>query len=183
MNEQVAVQDNAVSLEFCNDVVKLMGKGGIATVGADIVNSNVRRSNVTFLDNMLDHWQIYSPLIELVSAVNKQFYGFSLDAPEPFQVTRYDSSNQGHYEPHKDSSMPDENGKERKLSIVVQLSSPESYEGGQLNFPNIETFSPEMVMQQGTAIIFPSYLLHGVTPVTEGTRHSLVGWFNGPKFK
>lgn len=183
MNEQIAVQDNAVSLEFCNHVVDMMGKGGVATVGENLVNSKVRRSNVTFLNNLLDHWSVYRPLIDLVDSVNKQFYEFSLDFPEPFQITRYDSSNQGHYTPHKDSSVPDEGGRERKLSIVLQLSPPESYEGGHLNFPNIETYQPEMVMQQGTAVIFPSYLLHGVTPVTQGTRHSLVGWFSGPKFR
>ena len=36
---------------------------------------------------------------------------------------------------------------------------------------------------QGTIIIFPSMLQHRVTPVTNGTRYSLVQWFSGPNFK
>ena len=35
---------------------------------------------------------------------------------------------------------------------------------------------------KGTIIVFPSMLLHKVTPVTKGIRHSLVQWFSGPDF-
>jgi PKHD-type hydroxylase len=38
------------------------------------------------------------------------------------------------------------------------------------------------VRQIGTAVIFPSHLYHRVTPVTAGTRRSLVAWFVGPPF-
>ena len=40
-----------------------------------------------------------------------------------------------------------------------------------------------MSRKQGTAIAFPSYVLHGVKPVTTGTRYSLVAWITGPEFK
>jgi len=29
-------------------------------------------------------------------------------------------------------------------------------------------------------IVFPSHVLHRVTPVTRGVRRSLVGWIGGP---
>lgn len=62
----------------------------------------------------------------------------------------------------------------RKLSISVQLSDPDEYEGGELQFminQNIFTATKE----KGTAIIFPSFGLHRVTPVTKGVRKSIVG--------
>jgi PKHD-type hydroxylase len=31
--------------------------------------------------------------------------------------------------------------------------------------------------------LFPSFVLHRVTPVTKGTRYSLVAWVSGPPFK
>ena len=34
-----------------------------------------------------------------------------------------------------------------------------------------------------SVLLFPSYLLHRVKPVTKGTRRSLVLWISGPKFK
>jgi PKHD-type hydroxylase len=36
---------------------------------------------------------------------------------------------------------------------------------------------------QGTLIIFPSYVLHEVMPVTKGERNSLVTWVTGKQFK
>ena len=63
----------------------------------------------------------------------------------------------------------------RKLSISVQLSRSEDYEGGELQF---KVGSDEIVATQdpGSVIIFPSYIRHRVTPVTSGVRHSLVQW-------
>ena len=40
----------------------------------------------------------------------------------------------------------------------------------------------EGVFKQGTIIVFPSILLHTITPITQGTRYSLVQWFSGPDF-
>jgi PKHD-type hydroxylase len=37
--------------------------------------------------------------------------------------------------------------------------------------------------EKGTVIMFPSYLLHRVTPVTKGVRKSLVLWVGGTTFR
>jgi hypothetical protein len=71
----------------------------------------------------------------------------------------------------------------RKLSISVQLSDPEEYEGGQLQFlgSNGSTFfAPK---QKGTVIIFDSRISHRVRRVTKGVRKSLVGWVIGPRWR
>ena len=39
------------------------------------------------------------------------------------------------------------------------------------------------LIEKGMITFFPSWLIHDVTPVTQGTRYSLVGWVNGPNFK
>jgi PKHD-type hydroxylase len=36
---------------------------------------------------------------------------------------------------------------------------------------------------RGTVTMFPSYLLHRVTPVTSGERYSLTIWAHGPAFR
>jgi PKHD-type hydroxylase len=70
----------------------------------------------------------------------------------------------------------------RKLSLVLQLSDPSEYEGGNLQ---VKTSSePQTVKKQrGFIAAFPSYVLHQVTPVTKGNRQSLVAWVSGPQFK
>ena len=77
----------------------------------------------------------------------------------------------------------------RKLSLTINLNMPGEYEGGNLKFD----FGPHAsgkrfhecteIRPQGSIIIFPSYVYHQVTPVTRGTRYSLVLWTLGQPFK
>ena len=80
-------------------------------------------------------------------------------------------------------------GKIRKLSTTINLNSPGDYEGGNLKFD----FGPHTkgeryheaveIRPQGSMIVFPSFIHHQVTPVTVGTRYSLVLWSLGKPFK
>jgi PKHD-type hydroxylase len=73
-------------------------------------------------------------------------------------------------------------GVSRKLSIVVQLTDPKDYKGGELQL--FEGGDPIVITkQQGMVTLFPSYMLHQVTPVTKGMRHTLVAWIGGKNFK
>jgi PKHD-type hydroxylase len=69
----------------------------------------------------------------------------------------------------------------RKLSVSVQLSDPGEYDGGDLEFQGLSSI--QNLRGRGTAIMFPSFLSHRVTPVTRGTRYSLVAWASGPAFR
>jgi PKHD-type hydroxylase len=69
----------------------------------------------------------------------------------------------------------------RKLSMVIQLSEP-LYTGGTLDLEN-DPLPPGVFARKGSAIFFPSFNWHRVTPVTAGVRYSLVCWFMGPPFR
>ena len=71
---------------------------------------------------------------------------------------------------HKDADI----NNNRMLSVSVQLSDPNTYEGGDLQ---IKDFLAERA--RGTILVFNSNLLHRVLPVTSGVRYSLVQWFSG----
>jgi PKHD-type hydroxylase len=91
--------------------------------------------------------------------------------------------------PEKYTTDPLMIGKVRKLSLTLNLNSPGDYEGGNLKFDygfhsDGEQFHEcEEIRPQGSVIIFPSFLDHCVTPVTAGTRYSLVLWSLGQPFK
>lgn len=71
----------------------------------------------------------------------------------------------------------------RKLSFVLQLSDPKTYEGGNLQLLD-ESGKPYFApRKQGTMILFDSRTQHRVLKVTKGTRKSLVGWTVGPRWK
>mgnify|MGYP003677217951 FL=1 len=70
----------------------------------------------------------------------------------------------------------------RKLSLSIQLTDPKEYEGGELYIYEGDK-GEKMKQGQGDLILFPSYMLHEVKPVTKGERNSLVCWVTGKQFK
>ena len=80
-------------------------------------------------------------------------------------------------------------GKTRKLSMTINLTDPTTYKGGRMQFEFPKVSKEPVVREcvparaQGSVIVFPSFILHRVTPVTEGTRYSLVAWFLGEPFR
>ena len=75
--------------------------------------------------------------------------------------------------------------KVRKISMTVNLTDPKNYAGGNLKFDlgahaGKKRFKVcEEIRPTGSIIIFPSFTYHCVTPVTRGTRYSLVLWSLG----
>ena len=70
----------------------------------------------------------------------------------------------------------------RKITFLINLSDPAEYEGGQIEFLNIDV-DPQIINEQGFCLIFPSYIPYRITPVTKGTKHLLVGHVHGALFK
>jgi PKHD-type hydroxylase len=74
--------------------------------------------------------------------------------------------------------------------MVVQLSDPDEYEGGALEFFGLDGDETDAaadrrtkMRQRGTVVTFPAFEYHRVTPLTAGTRRSLVCWVGGPPFR
>lgn len=153
-----------------------------ATVGNNRgggVNNSIRRSQVSWLKNTPDTVWLFDKLANVVSQLNADYFRFDLTGfGEQLQLTNYDQSENGMYGWHLDYG-----GKvSRKLSLTVQLTDPSEYEGGNLQI--MTTGNPVSVRKQrGLITAFPSYILHQVTPVTQGSRQSLVAWISGPAFK
>ena len=113
-------------------------------------------------------------LLKCVMQANTQFQ-FEIDSFEGFQLAQYGMGQ--HYDWHKD--LGGGVAGHRKLSMSVQLSSPHDYNGGDLEFWFGKDHSHKAPRDQGGVIVFPSWELHRVTPVTGGTRWSLVTWSSG----
>ncbi len=141
----------------------------------------LRRADLVWTDDLPELGWVMDRLIDLVREANRSF-GFDLDAmSESPQVARYGAERQGHFGWHADIGAGAVAAR-RKLTLVAQLSDPGDYEGGALELqPGTSkvTAAPE----KGSATAFPSFVLHRVTPVTAGERHSLAIWAHGPAFR
>jgi len=71
----------------------------------------------------------------------------------------------------------------RELSVIVQLSAADEYEGVALRFRDIPDALPEEARAQGAMVAFPSVLYHPVEPATVGMHRSLVGWYSAPPWR
>ena len=123
---------------------------------------------------------VYATLADVIRKVNNENFQFDLTHLTALQFTVYHGSNHSNYQKHSDLGRQFPN---RKLSFSVQLSDDSEYVGGDLRFHYIKNQPEVAPRKKGKIIFFPSWVVHDVTPVTQGTRRSLVGWVNGPNFK
>ena len=140
-------------------------------------DSSLRRSQISWLrdDRLKDKLWTY------VTEANQRYFDLELDGQADIQFTCYDSTESGHYDWHQDVNFASQDTQDRKISLTIQLSASDAYEGGDFEFEDIITTAD--FRAKGTMILFPSYLRHRVMPVTSGTRYSLVAWFFGPRWR
>jgi len=93
------------------------------------------------------------------------------------QYSIYRGSEGGKYTWHCDQETPYADGTRRELSFTLLLETPE--EGGLFEWKDESMSVRSVSMNRGDLIVFPSFVQHQVTPVTKGTRISLVSWYLG----
>ena len=161
-----------------------------------------RKSDIVWMN---DRW-IYKEIHPYIHDANRLAgWNFDWDWSESCQFTKYgvgqyygwhcDSWDQPYSRPQNaDGTWPMDHGKIRKLSVTISLCDPSEYVGGNLEFDFRNSMDTEWkkgkttkecveIRPRGSIIVFPSFVWHRVTPVTKGTRYSLVIWNLGYPFR
>jgi len=149
--------------------------------GDNQLDKSYRESKIRWVYNDFETQQM---LLRFVNEANAT--AFNVDIQQEMfemQFSEYHSSYKGKYDWHHDVNWENTKNFDRKLSVVVQLSDPDNYQGGLFQFNEIETPKEEDWKNQGSVLVFPSYFTHRVTEVTEGVRYSLVSWVRGPRWR
>jgi len=141
-----------------------------------------------------EQWAIDLVWPYMLEANENAGWNYDITAVESMQITKYKPGS--FYAWHRDGpsdclsvyNMPDNkfmHGKVRKLSMTILLNG--NYQGGEFQFSHYNKLDNKIetpdFKNAGSVIVFPSWIEHQVTPVTKGTRYSLVAWFVGPPFK
>lgn len=143
-------------------------------------NAQIRRSQIVMLGTEQRYAWLYDRIWSAAQECNRLFFCVEIAGVEAnIQLARYDSSDRGFYNWHTDFAgiRP-----LRKLSISIQLSRAEDYDGGDLEL-QYGTEPQKLDKTRGAFIVFPSFMLHRVQPVTRGTRWSLVAWIHGKRWR
>ena len=189
-------QKAALPADFCAKVIELGEKLPVRT-GDSLGFGQGARDDVKirstergFFPRGAEYDWIYQHVLQFVNAANKRYWNFRIGQTESFQFGVYHPGQFYSWhvdqfpEPYKEPSSVA--GLTRKLSITVQLTDGSDYEGGDFEFR--EPCDPDKIERVdgtralGSVIVFPSFVMHRVLPVTKGIRRSLVGWILGPPF-
>lgn len=173
----------SLSQDVCDLIIKEGSKLQAAEASINEDNTKdekMRKGLISFFPE--NNW-IEKLVIDYVGAANIEAeWKFNVTGKERLQFANYHKG--AFYDWHRDCDITSD--LYRKLSVTVQLSDPKDYDGGELQFKNywgsMQLVTPKDMLKSGTVIVFPSSIMHRVTPITRGTRYSLVQWYNGPDF-
>lgn len=155
---------------------------------ATAADTGLRRSRVTWIPPEGATAWLFERLAAVVERANRQ-WGFELTGfGEDLQLTTYDEPG-AFYTWHQDGL--DADVATRKLAVVVQLTDPDDYDGADLElFEVVADLDDDERAEwtagcraKGTAVVFPAFEYHRVTPLRAGVRRSLVAWVSGPPFR
>jgi PKHD-type hydroxylase len=178
-------EDNFLNAEECQFLIRF-GKSlpmqqGVVSVAYNnddyVVDESIRKANISWLEPSPQTEWIYKKVQSSIEHVNSNYFNLDLEFLEALQFSEY-TEDQSFFGKHLDVNTKMVSNCIRKLSFTVQLSEEHSYTGGDL-ITHSNSSGNIMTRTQGSIIFFPSHILHEVTPVTQGTRHSLVGWVYG----
>ena len=167
-----AYWEKAFTKEECKKIIKIAKDKGLIEAKT-FRKSDVRQSKICWLYVSDDLEWVFRKITDIVLNLNHRFFQFDIfGLNEGLQFTNYKAKSDK-YGKHIDRALD---------NVIRKLTDPREYEGGEL-FLYEDEKGEQMKKEQGTLILFPSYTLHEVKPVTKGERNSLVSWVTGKQFK
>ena len=170
-------------IEFAETVDATEATVKSGEVGKQSVNKDRRISTIRWFKPSV-HTEIewlFTRMRWIVESLNDKYFGFDIHRGQhiDFQYTEYFEG--GFFSRHSDTFFRNDKFRDRKLSFSLFLNDRSRYEGGEFIVEGQAL--PNEQREAGTAIVFPGYVQHEVTPITSGRRLSLVGWYDGPLWR
>ena len=188
------VDTKMFSMDDCNFIRDYLSKNYTLTGGREYSNyDNIpqqRIADVVLINQapteLVWMWERFN---NLIAHYNDRHFNFDLYGFNYLQYARYGIG--GKHEFHMDLPL---SGKKvnsnlmenlRKLTVVLLLGEPGvDFEGGEFQINHFsEQYPWSTNLKKGNVLIFPSFLLHRVSPIISGVRESITIWPVGPKFK
>jgi PKHD-type hydroxylase len=158
------------------------GRTGISELGTDIDSYETNNRDIAYIKPEAHSQWIYELLFPLALEANNKVFHFDIDiVTDPIHYVIY-PENGGHLDWHMDIGAYGVN--KRKLAMTVQLSDSSDYEGGDFEIwmGGKEGFIT-IPREKGDVVVFPTFCMHRVKPITRGQRKCLVFWTGGRPFR
>jgi len=175
-----AVFENHITNSFCDNLIKTYTQDSIHKEPPHIGgNSGTIDKSIRDTERVILPQNVGIGATLTSTGLNANHYWWQYTITHANQTEFLIYKPDGHYNPHVDT-FHQHTDETRKLTALAFLN--DDFEGGQffLNADGRQYYPPQ---KKGTVIVFPSYMIHGVEPVTKGVRYSCVTWLVGPYFK
>ena len=173
-----AIFKNHITDSFCQNLINTYSQDSIKKEPAYIGDNNLDK-NIRDVERVILQPNVGISATLAATGLNANNYWWKYNVTHTNQSEFLIYKQDGRYYPHVDTIHKHSN-ETRKLTVLAFLN--DDYKGGKFYIQTThKKFYPPQ--EKGTIIVFPSYMLHGVEPVTEGVRYSCVTWLEGPYFK
>tara|TARA_B100001094_G_scaffold332306_1_gene403823 strand:- start:1030 stop:1599 length:570 start_codon:yes stop_codon:yes gene_type:complete len=175
-----------LSNELCEKLISMATgekhKGEVYSQNQQIkTDTKTRTVDVWAIPRYEQSNDIYGHILQrMIEACKGAGWEFEINHMETLQLLKY--SKDAFYDWHMDIEPEADQKSQRKLSVTILLNNPNEFKGGELELKlGDENLKAELA--KGSMAFFPSFSLHRITKVTEGTRWAAVAWFRGPRFR
>lgn len=171
INKRIFIKENCISTEMCDEIIKQSDpqvQRGISKY------PGVFEVSFDACLLPLEH-EVHSHLNEVWNELS-DFFKIDIDFVEPYEYKRY--TTEDFFGKHVDNYYSLTTSLDRKITMSIQLSSSDEFEGGEL-----DVLGKKIKSSKGSIVCFPSFFPHAVSKITSGIRRSLIGWAWGPYWK
>jgi len=147
----------------------------------NLPESDSPKGKIKFISN--EYSDIKNFLWSYVKQANRNAFSFDITDISETLLIEHNQNNTSANNFYCDVDWESTKAYDNKLSIIVQLSDQSAYKGGVLSFEHVKSPTKFQFQKQGSILVFPSYLNYNISPITEGTRYSLISWFEGPRWR
>tara|TARA_E500000331_G_scaffold8287_1_gene7917 strand:- start:64 stop:696 length:633 start_codon:yes stop_codon:yes gene_type:complete len=178
------VGKNIFDERVLSDIEEYISRQQLVDAQCGTGNSYKNKNDQSITRSTKIHWMrsqdkclvpIYHEISTKIRLINHNMWDYTYDGYEPFQYSEYDISD--HFDWHIDQ-IKFTGPNIRKVSFSIGLSNEDEYEGGDLVLKQSDKDN-HYKLGRGDIIVFPSWMLHKVTPITKGKRRVVVGWAQG----
>jgi len=157
------------------------GKTGTEELGNVTDSYRTNNRDIAYINPQPYSKWLYDLLFPLALEANEKTFHFDIDiVTDSIHYVIYPEDG-GHLDWHMDVGAHGVN--KRKLAMTVQLSDSSDYEGGDFQIWMGGEDYLTVPREKGDVIVFPSFCMHRVTPITRGERRCLVFWTGGRPFR
>ena len=181
---ECAVFENHLTESFCDNLINTYPKDNIPKelpfIGGDFESTPEKiDKSIRDVERVILPQTVGIGATLTATGLNANHYWWKYNITHANQTEFLIYKPDGHYNSHVDT-FHIHSDESRKLTVLAFLN--DDYEGGKffLNASGTLYYPPQ---NKGTVLVFPSYMVHGVEPVTKGVRYSCVTWLIGPYFK